>query len=229
MLPVFLLAAAATAMPAVQTLPGDAIAAAVVQAVRAQVAPTSRTATVELADHVADQSLPAGRAEERVGAPAGPLPRARAGVPVWLWVDGRPVRPMTVWVAVHDPRTTAVYAEAYAATTPADRIRTDVRLVDWTCCAGATAVEPARLQDARLRRAVHTGEPLLESDFEPQPAVEARQAVRVDVARGAVHLSATGVALADAGIGDAVLVRLDGAHQALRGHVVAAHQVTIDE
>jgi flagella basal body P-ring formation protein FlgA len=229
MLPAFLLAVAASAAPGTQILPRGEIAATVAQVVRAQLARTSSAATVEVDDGVVDQVLPAGRAEVRVGAPAGPFPRAHAGVPVWLWVDGRPVRPMTVWLTVHDARTTAVYAEAYAVRTPAERVRTEVRLVDWTCCAGALAAEPAHLQGTRLRRAVHPGAPLLQADFEPMPAVEAQQPVHVDVARGAVHLSAAGVALADAGVGEAVLVRLDGAHQALKGHVVAAHEVTIDE
>jgi flagella basal body P-ring formation protein FlgA len=229
MLPAFLLAVAASATPTTQIVPGGEITAAVAQAMRAQLARTASPATLEVDGGVADQVLPAGHAEVRVGAPAGTFPRAHAGVPVWLWVDARPVRPMTVWVTVHDERTVAVYAEPYSARTPVDRIRTEIRPVDWTCCAGATAAEPAHLQDARLRRAVQSGAPLLQADFEPLPAVEAQQPVRIDVARGAVHLSAGGVALADAGIGEDVLVRLDGAHQAIKGHVVAAHEVTINE
>lgn len=228
----FLLAAiagvATSRTPATQTLPGDAIGAAVAQALQVRLQHDGSTATFAVASRIADQALPAGRAEVRVTGVAGPFPRARVGVPVWLWVDGRPVHPLTVWIAMHDERDVPVYVKAYAAKTPAADVQLRTGRVDMTCCAGALATEAAR-DGARLRAPVRAGMPVLAGDFETLPAVRANAPVQIDVTRGTVHLDVPGTALADGRIGESVAVRTEQGRQALRARVVGPQQVRIDE
>lgn len=233
MILVFLLAAATGVAtpraPATQTLPGGTIAAAVAEALQTRLQQVGSTATFAVDGRMTDQVLPAGRAEVRVDAVAGPFPRARVGVPVWLWVDGRAVRPLTVWIAMHDERDVPVYAQAYAAKTPAVDMQLRTRRVDMTCCAGALLQADASRSELRLRMPVRADMPALAADFEPLPAVRANAPVQIDVTRGVVHLDVPGTALADGRIGDTVAVRTEQGRQALRARVVGPQQVRIDE
>jgi flagella basal body P-ring formation protein FlgA len=229
-----LLLAAATGVasvptPATQTLPADTITAAVTQRVQARLQQMGSTATFAFAGRIGDQTLPSGHADVRVDMDAGPFPRARVGVPVWLWVDGRPVRPITVWIAMHDEREVPVYTKPYAAKTPASALQLRTRRIDMTCCTGMPIESDARIDGLRLRVPARTDMPALAGDFEPLPAVTANAPVKIDVDRGVVHLTVAGTALADGRIGDTVAVRIDQGRQALRARVIGPQQVQIDE
>lgn len=98
-----------------------------------------------------------------------------------------------------------------------------------TCCDGMVVEDVAMLSDFRMRRSVRAGEPVLLSDFEPMPDVAERQAVGIEVQRGAVRLTTVGIALADARIGEIVSVRPDASAQVVRARVIAKQKVILDE
>lgn len=178
---------------------------------------------------VRDQMLPTGRVELSVGAIAGRWPRSRAGVPVRIEVDGRNVRTLTAWVTLRDTRTVLAYERSTAARVPANVLRLRPAEVDMTCCDAAPVTDVSDLAGLRLRRATRAGEPVLTSDFEPMPEVEARARVEIEVERGAVRLRTQGIALADGRVGDRIRVRPDATEQAVLARVVATSKVRIDD
>jgi flagellar basal body P-ring formation protein FlgA len=178
---------------------------------------------------VRDQSLPAGRVALEVGTIAGRWPRARAGVPVRLSVDGRVVRTLTAWVALSDVRSVLTYAEPASAKVPVDALRLVPGDVDMICCDGAAALSADALAGMRVRRAVRAGEPVLLADFEPVPDVAERQQVGIEVVRGPVRLTTVGTALVDGRIGQVIAVRPDASEHTVKARVTAKHTVTLDE
>ena len=229
----FLLAAvvgsAAARMPATQTLSADSVSVAVTRSVQARLDRMGSSATFAISTRVSDQVLPQGLVEVRVDTSNGPFPRARVGVPLWLWVDGRPIRPMTVWIAMHDTRDVAVFAQDYPASTPASGLHLQAGRVDMICCSGAALPGGVLPDSLRLRAPVRAGSPAMASDFEAIPAVAANTGVRINAHRGGVDLVVKGLALADGSIGDTVVVRLEHGAQAFRARVVGPQQVQIDE
>lgn len=216
-------------MPAAQTLPADSVSIAVTRAVEARLHQMGSSATFAISTRIADQVLPQGLAEVRVGTSNGPFPRSRVGVPLWLWVDGRPIRQMTVWIAMHDTHDVAVFAQDYPALTPTSGVRLQTRQVDLTCCSGAVLADGNLPNGARLRVPVHAGSPAMAGDFEAIPTVAANTSVHIAVHRGSVDLAVKGLALADGGMGDMVAVRLEHGAQTFRARVVGPQQVQIDE
>ncbi len=178
---------------------------------------------------VRDQSLPLGRVTLEVGAIAGRWPRARAGVPVRLIVDGRTVRTLTAWIELSDMRNVLTYADPASAKAPADALRLVAGDVDMTCCDGAPASTADALAGMRVRRAVRAGEPVLLSDFEPMPDVAERQPVGIEVVRGSVRLTTVGTALVDGRIGQIIAVRPEASEHTVKARVTAKQTVTLDE
>jgi flagellar basal body P-ring formation protein FlgA len=224
-----IVAAIASAQGATLTLPSTDIQRDVEAAVTQRLREASSTARVLGVVGVRDQSLPAGRVTLDVGAIAGRWPRARAGVPVRLSVDGRAVRTVIAWVELGDVRNVLTYAAPAPAKAPLDALRLVAGDVDMLCCDGATAQSADKLEGMRVRRAVRTGEPVLLSDFEPMPEVAERQQVGIEVVRGPVRLTTVGTALADGRIGQVIAVRPDASEHTVKARVTAKHTVTLDE
>jgi flagella basal body P-ring formation protein FlgA len=223
--------AAALASPteATQTLPGAQIQREVETVLAQRLREAGSSARIVAISGVRDQSLPSGRAQAEVGMIPGRWPRARAGVPVRLTVDGRPVRTLTAWVETTDVRPVLTYADATNARTAADALRLVVGDVDMTCCAGAPVADADALRGQRLRRAVRAGAPVLPSDFEPMPDVAERQQVTIEVVRGPVRLTTVGIALADGRIGQTIAVRPDASERAVAARVTDKKKVSLDE
>lgn len=175
-----------------------------------------------------DQTLPAGRVNLEVGSIAGRWPRARAGVPVRVLIDGRNVRTLTAWVSLSDVRSVPTYAENTSARSPAETLRLVPGDVDMTCCGDAQVVDTDALSGLRVRRAVRAGEPALQSDFEPMPDVAERQIVGIEVVRGTVRVTTTGTALGDARIGQIVSVRPDVSTEAVKARVIDKQRVILE-
>ncbi len=224
----FVLALAA-ASPQPNALPAERIRQDVSAVVARRLHDVGSGARIVAIEGVRDQILPAGRVELSVGVIAGHWPRSRAGVPVRIEVDGRNVRTLTVWVTLRDMRTVLAYERSAAARTPADALRLRPAEVDLTCCDAAPVADIGDLAGLRLRRAARVGEPVLVSDFEPVPEVEARAQVEIEVERGAVRLRMQGMALADGRIGDRIRVRPDATEQTVLARVVATSKVRVDE
>lgn len=225
------LAFAVTASPAPaqsQTVSVADLQREVETAVVARLRDMRSQARVVAIEGLREQVLPAGRVRLEVGSIAGRWPRARAGVPVRVLIDGRSVRTLTAWVSLSDVRSVPTYAEAASARSPADGVRLVPGDVDMTCCADAQVVDADALSGLRIRRAVRAGEPALQSDFEPMPDVAERQNVGIEVVRGTVRVTTTGIALGDARIGQIVSVRPDASNEAVKARVVAKQRVILE-
>lgn len=223
-----LLWAAAVAAQPPQTVAADRIADAARTALVERLRTTHPAAAVELLTRVGDQRVPAGRSSLRVLDVAGPWPRPRVPVGVQLLVDGRPVRTVNAWFAIRDPRQVPVYAEAYAAGTPAERVRTASATVDMACCVGPQWDGAAGGDVARLSHRVAAGAPAMAADFELRPEVAVRERVAIEVVHGPVRLHGWGTALKDGRIGEKVPVRSDASQQIVDARVVAKQKVQID-
>lgn len=222
-------AALASPSPAAQTLPAADIQREVETVLAQRLRDAGSSARIVAIVGVRDQSLPGGRAKAEVGAIPGRWPRARAGVPVRLTVDGRAVRTLTAWVETTDVRRVLTYAEAGKPRTAGDALRLVAGDVDMTCCDGAPVADGDALRGQRLRRAVRAGAPVLPSDFEPMPDVAERQQVTIEVVRGPVRLTTVGTALADGRIGQIIAVRPDASDSAVLVRVTDKKKVSLDE
>lgn len=221
--------AVASAQGTTHTLPSTDIQRDVEAVVVQRLREANSTARVLGVNGVRDQSLPAGRIALEVGAIAGRWPRARAGVPVRLLVDGRTVRTLTAWIDLSDVRTVLTYAESASAKSPTTALRLVAGEVDMVCCDGAAAPAADALAGMRVRRAVRAGEPVLLSDLEPMPDVAERQPVGIEVVRGSVRLTTVGTALADGRIGQIIAVRPDASEHTVKARVTAKQTVSLDE
>lgn len=230
-----LLAFAVTASPAqtgmqvrTQTVSVADMQREVETAVVARLRDMRSQARVVAIEGLREQVLPAGRVRLEIGSIAGRWPRARAGVPVRVLIDGRSVRTLTAWVSLSDMRSVPTYAEAASARSPGDRVRLVPGDVDMTCCADAQVVDADALSGLRMRRAVRAGEPALQSDFEPMPDVAERQNVGIEVVRGTVRVTTTGIALGDARIGQIVSVRPEASTEVVKARVIDKHKVILE-
>jgi flagella basal body P-ring formation protein FlgA len=222
-------AALASPSPATQTLPAADIQREVETVLAQRLRDAGSSARIVAIAGVRDQSLPGGRAKAEVGTIPGRWPRARAGVPVRLTVDGRAVRTLTAWVETTDVRRVLTYADAAHPRTAGDALRLVAGDVDMTCCDGLPVADGDALRGLRLRRAVRAGAPVLPSDFEPMPDVAERQQVTIEVVRGPVRLTTVGTALADGRIGQTIAVRPDASDSAVLARVTDKKKVSLDE
>jgi len=212
-----------------QRVQGDVVAAQVLQALQARTVALGSAAQVRVAVPVADQTLPSGLLRVEVGEVAGRWPRARAGVPVRLNVDGHMSRPLTVWVSASDPRTVLAYTADYAAGTQGVSVQAAPAVIDMVCCDSIAVTDVHALTDRRLRHPVRAGMPVLASDLEPMPVVAAQEPVAVAVERGSVRIVMPGVALQDGAMGEHIAVRAKPSRHAIQARVVAKGQVIVDE
>ena len=218
-----------TAVVSEQRLDGATLAAQVREQVQARTRASGSQARVELAGPTTDQTLPAGALDIEVGDIAGRWPRARAGVPVRLRVDGHTARTTTIWLHATDERTVATYARDYDAAAQAATVRTSSAVVDMVCCPGETGIDATQVPHRRLRRAVRAGEPVMREDFVPLPLVVAQAPVAVAVERGPVRIVTRGVALQDGAMGERILVRPQQSRHAVAARVIQQGEVVVDE
>lgn len=213
-----------------QKVGADTIVQTVEAELRARLQAVGRTqASVKVAGRIDDQALPLGALSTEVGEIAGRWPRARAALPVRLRVDGAIARTLTVWVESRDLRTVPTYSADYPARRGGDAIALASAQVDMNCCAGESLPSSEAVQSLRLKRSVRAGQAAMAADFESIPDVQAQQPVRIDVARGAVRLSVSGVALRDGRIGERVPVRADDGERTVVSRVTGKHKVQVDE
>jgi flagella basal body P-ring formation protein FlgA len=144
--------------------------------------------------------------------------------------DGDAPEPITAWL-------TAPLRREVLALRHAVRRGEPVRCEDMTTVlrpfeavpSGALAGRCALESPAVARRPLGAGDLLRGSDVGIAPSVAARADVRLRVRVGQVTIEKAGTALADGNTGDAVLVRLAGSAQALRGVVVGTNLVEVGE
>jgi flagella basal body P-ring formation protein FlgA len=223
-----LLATLAQAIAPSQTLAADRIVDAVRQEVSVRLQDAGSSAQVHVSGRLQDQQLPAGKVRVEIGTVPGRWPRARASVPVRLWVDEQPVRSVAVWVEMRDERTVLTYAQDYPGHAQGADVQTVARVVDMVCCTGATVTQADDLKTRRVRHPVRAGQPVMQSDLELPPDVLVRQPVDVEVVRGGVHVIAKGTPLQDGRIGERIRVRTGESGQAIDAVVVAGQKVRVE-
>jgi hypothetical protein len=239
-----------------QLVPASQLVAAAQTLLEGKVSSEKIPATFALVGHVSDLTSPAAVAELQADM-KGPWLRPRVGVPVRVkFADGKTTS-VTVWFSVTAPAQADVYETAYPRGTAAVAIQTHVGAVDLARVHGALGVvaKPAGIGDAaakvagtdasanasvgdasaqpaslrlRLRHAVLANAAVQTEDFEPMPAVQAQQDIRIDVGAGIVHLSTKGKALTDGAIGQTIAVLPANATQPVRARVVSDQVVTIE-
>jgi hypothetical protein len=222
-----------------QLVPASQLVAAAQTLLEGKASGEKVAATFALVGHVSDLTSPAAVSEIQADM-KGPWLRPRVGVPVRVkFADGK-VTSVTVWFSVTAPAQADVYDTAYPRGTAASTIQRHVGAVDLARVHGAlgvvaniassgdAATKAAGSASLRLRHAVIAGAAVQTEDFEPMPAVQAQQAIRIDVGSGIVHLSTKGVALTDGAIGQIIAVLPANATQPVRARVVSDQVVTIE-
>ncbi len=227
-----LMVALASPVPAHSTpapLPGQYLAARVVETVQARLQAQGSTAIVSVLGRVADVAGVGVDPEVEVGTVAGRWPRARASVPVRL-TDSRGTRRLvTVWLAASDLREVLAYSNDYPAMVPGEKLQATPVRIDMACCEGPAITTLADVRGKRLRRAVHAGSPVLAEDLTAAPEVAAQQQVTLAVERGAVRIVVAGTALASGRLGERIQVRPQGSQRAVQARVSAPAEVVVDE
>jgi flagella basal body P-ring formation protein FlgA len=231
--PLLVLALAPVAAPAADAgarVPATELVAKAESSLRAAVATLGVEATFAQAGRVLDVHLAAdGAYELRVAPLAGAWLRPRVAVPVEVHVGGRRVSTANLWFAVSAPVPSPVYAGDYARGAIADNVRAVDGTADLARTHGERAPSLDTLAGLRLRKPVKAGQPLLASDFEPAPAVQAQQPVRIESRHGAIVLQTTGRALADADVGELVAVLPSQGERPVRARVVSPQAVLLED
>lgn len=222
---VCLAGAAHAAVPAVQTISAERL----IDAARAVLpAPVPGTQVVaRVVGQPGGVVVPAGSVELKAHAPQGRWPRARVAVPVSIRLRGAVVRTDTVWFAIQTVRNAWVYSKNEPAGTPMARLNPRAEAVDVAAAGGPVVASPEALAQQRLVRGVRAGWPLLKSDFEAIPAVDAQSRVMVHLQHGRIQLAAPAVALDAGNVGDTVLVKVNGAAAPVQAKVAAKGVVDV--
>lgn len=130
---------------------------------------------------------------------------------------------------LHDPQPVWVAAQSLARGEP---LRCESFRRDWRVERSSRAVVDDACpgsEPSRLKRPLAVGEVLMASDVAPLSAVQDRQAARVLVRVGAIEVEATGVALADAQVGQPLPVKVGTSAAVLRTVVVAPGEARLGE
>lgn len=157
-----------------------------------------------------------------------PWLRARVGVPVQVLTSSGAKSSTIVWFAVSAPRDGLVYAQDAARGASGGQLPTMTARYDLARSGEPAVATIEAIGAQRLRRSVRAGMPVLASDFEAAPMVQAQQPVRIAVAQGAVHLDVPGRALADGERGQIISVLPAHATEPVRARVVSSQVVTLE-
>lgn len=213
----------------VQRVPAAEIVAVARTMLERKAADDQVAATFGLVGRVADVSvLGTVRVSLEVPQLKATWLRQRVGVPVLVKTEASRATSVTVWFSVTAPVQANVYATAYPGGTASSHVGLRMGSVDLARTHGNGAASADHLGGMRLRRAVTAGAAALMNDFEPAPAVQVQQVVRIDSNTGALRLSTKGRALTDGAIGEVISVLPANAATAVRARVVSEQVVTVE-
>ena len=176
-----------------------------------------------------DLSLPGGAPTLHARLPAGTLLARRMVVNVDIEVDGRHWRTIPVWFAVQAWRPVWVARAPMAAGQPIGSEQFVVERREVAALASPALPGGQPLEGLQLRGALATGAVLTAAAIEARHAVARNQPVQVRVSAGHVELLTSGVALADARIGEPVRVLNPTSRQTYAARVVADGLVVAGE
>lgn len=154
--------------------------------------------------------------------------RPRVGIPVQILVADKAVSTVTVWFSVTAADTGLVYAKNQTKAVLVDQLSVRSGPVDLARTKGKAITSLDAFVGMRLRKTVAENQALQADDFEIVPTIQAQQTVRIETQNGAVRLSSTARALADANIGEMVQVMPTHAAQPVRARVVSEQVVIIE-
>ncbi len=212
-------AAPMPAAPARQRVAAADIVAAARARVDAQLGADAAGAGISVIGTPEDILVAPGKLALKAHALSGRWPRARAGVPVDVSVDGRVVRSATVWFALSVHRQELAYAQDAAVGTASEQLKLTPQDEDVAAASGQLVLDAKELQGLRLRHPAQAGAPVLRTDFEAVPAVDRKQRVVVLAAYGVIRLQTHGVAARQGGTGEVIPVLVDGAETPVSARV----------
>jgi len=134
-----------------------------------------------------------------------------------------------LWFEISAPTTGLAYAANYQPRSGGAIVQLVEAQVDLARTHGAPLVDRDALAGLRLRRNATAGAPALASDFQPMPAVQAQQRVRIDLSGDGMHLSVPGRALRDGAIGEVIDVLPSNATRPVQARVASAQVVTLED
>jgi flagella basal body P-ring formation protein FlgA len=210
-------------------VPAERLVDAARSALRAKAEQAGIVAEFKPVGRVQDLQLPGeGEAQLSTDDWQAPWLRSRVGVPVQVRLSERLRTSATVWFEVSAPVAGEVYAGDFPRGALAATVLHRSGTIDLARTNGEASVSAQALTGHRLRRPVRTGDPVRASDFEPAPAISVQQAVRIEVAQGAVRLTVPARALADGEIGQIISVLPAHASQPVRARIVSSQVVTLE-
>ena len=199
-------------------------------ALQAKASAESIDAHFTLAASARDVTLPAGAA---CAAPRAEVPArwlsARTAVPVRIDCGENRVLSALLWFEVSAPAKGVAYAANYQPRSGGATVQLVDADIDLATTHGAPLVERDALAGLRLKRNAIAGAAALASDFQPMPAVQAQQRVRIDLAGKGMHLSVPGRALRDGEIGEVIDVLPSNATRPVQARVASAEVVTLED
>jgi flagella basal body P-ring formation protein FlgA len=176
-----------------------------------------------------DIAVPAGKVELRPRLQERSAITKRISVSMEIRVAGNSYRVLPLWFSVKAFQPVLVARSSKRA---GDLLRREDFVSQPLDVAALASVPVAAREhltgDLRLKFPLDAGDPLLRSQVEQRPLVVRHQAVAVKVSEGAIVVEATGVALADAHLGDLVKVENPASKQQFLATVVADGTVAID-
>jgi len=211
-------------------VPAQALEQAALAALQAKASADGIDARFSLATSARDVELPAGAtcAAPRAEVPARWL-SPRAAVPVRIDCGDKRVLSALLWFEVSAPAKGVAYAANYQPRSGGTTVQLLAADIDLARTHAAPLVDKDALATLRLKRNVVAGAPALASDFQPMPAVQAQQRVRIDLAGKGMHLSVPGRALRDGEIGEVIDVLPSNATRPVQARVASAEVVTLED
>jgi flagella basal body P-ring formation protein FlgA len=211
-------------------VPAQALEAVALAALQAKAGAENVDARFSPATSARDVELPPGAtcAAPRAEAPARWL-SPRAAVPVRIDCGNNRVLSALLWFEVSAPAKGVAYAADYSPRSSGTAVQLLAADIDLATTHGAPLVDKEALATLRLKHNVVAGAPALASDFQPMPAVQAQQRVRIDLSGNGMHLSIPGRALRDGAIGEVIDVLPSNATRPVQARVASAQVVTLED
>jgi flagella basal body P-ring formation protein FlgA len=219
-------AAAVAVRTEAQTVAAQTLSQAAVAALQQRLAGSGGRTTISVEAPPADVLVPAGQLELRPRAlPAKPQ-NGRAPVWIDLHVNGELYRSVVVQLAV------SVHRQAYLARHAIDAgnlvTAADFEIAD-ADVPGTDALQAGQpLAPFRAARSLRTGQPLTSAAMLAGGTILRGDQVRLTVRAGAIGVDTAGVAMDDAGPGQAVRVRPSGSQDIVTGRLGPSGAVIID-
>jgi flagella basal body P-ring formation protein FlgA len=211
-------------------VPAQQLETVALEALQARAQAEGVPARFTLSGQARDVSLPTGAS---CAAPRAEVPTRwlspRAAVPVRIDCGAGRVLSALLWFEVSAPAKGLAYERSFALHASGATVSLVEADVDLARTHNAALVTREALTGLRLKRAVTAGAPALASDFQPQPAVQAQQRVRIDLAGNGMHLSVPGRVLRDGAIGDLIDVLPSNATRPVQARVASAEVVTLED